>query len=292
MPLDDEVRPARTGFLLLALFAATVVYALLASARMPGSALSYSGGTTVQPYSMLSTWAPTLAAGSDEFTADTSASWTLQAAGGTGTTTISPFTAPSVSLFNFATYKTGWLYMQAESGTGAALASKAYTLPTNIAAYSRILAGKRAQAAVTSGIADDDGRVGIVFGATSAGAVDLSNYVECAVQKTKAGTGARAMTLTKVQAGVLSEATADPANTNPYNDFSVVLLQKRSTTYHCWICRTMAGTCGWIGATTWGGAATLDRTGFLVQNNATTTPGPLVMAADFFRIVEADNVLP
>lgn len=282
--------PGRGGFLFAALVAALVAAALLMSARFPGSALSYSGGVAANPpYRMSSSWAPTLAAASDEFTTDTSASWTIQAAGGTGSTVIDLSTTPTVSLSNFGTFRAGWLFVQPESNTGAHVLSKAYTLATNMAIYSRYLAFNRAEA-----LNANDGEIGIGFAATSGGTADLSNMVYCSPQASDGGIQGR--NIVKVQAGVVTRfnnggSGAANAVGSPRTR-TVTLIQKRSTGYHCYDCLDSSGSCAWIGSMTWGGVAALDRVMIYNRNTTATTPGPLVRGFDYFRIVEADNVFP
>lgn len=266
---------------------ACLLVGLLVGARTPGSAMSYNGGQVADPlYSMTSKWTPPLAAVSDEFTSDTSASWTLQAAGGTGTTVINPIATPTVSLFNFNTYRPGWLAMQAESATGIAIASKAYTLPTNVAAWARVKYGNRGVAPATG-----DGLVGIGFAATSGGAADTSNLVLCSPQQNVNGTVGRA--IFKQQAGVLTLTTpfsTAAAMVPQYRD--VVLIQKRSNTYYCYSCIDTSGACGWVGTATWSGVATLDRLIIATQNGVTTAPGPLTMLFDYIRVTESGDALP
>lgn len=282
--LDDEQTPGRLGFLIAALFAAIVAGVLLMSG-LPGSALSYSGSVARAPYTMTESWTPTLAAQSDEFTTDTSANWTLQAAGGTGTTAISPVSAPSLSLFNFSTYRPGWLAIQAESGTGAAVASKAYTLPTNVALYARYALGAR------DVLAANDGVLAIGFAATSGGAADLSNLVLCSPQYFSGAD--RGFAATKTQAGVVTTTLTDNTMADSPTVHDVVLIQKRSDNYYCFFCLDTAGTCQWVSAVVaWSGVATLDRIVILAQNAATTAPGVLVQALDYLRVVEDDNALP
>lgn len=288
MRLDDEERPGRLGFLILALAGAFMLL-FLVGGRTPTSALSYNGGQGgLTRYSMTSNWSPTLAAASDEFTTDSSASWTLQAAGGIGTTLINPNATPSASLFNFATYRVGWLFLQAESATGAAVASKAYTLPSGIALWSRV---KYATRGVTP--ASNDGVVGIGFAATSGGVADTANMVFCSLQtSTSNGTG---RALVRIQAGAATYGASSAAgsaavNVPQYRD--VILIQRRDNNYFCYTCIDAAGSCTWTGTLTWGGAATLDRVMIYARNEAATAPGPLTHALDYFRVVESSNAFP
>jgi hypothetical protein len=283
---DDEQKPLPLALLLVALLAAVAVFLLLAGARTPGSALSYSGGRAVTPYTMTTGWAPTLAAPSDDFTTDTSADWTLQAAGGTGSTVISPTGTPSVSLFNFTTFRPGWLAIQAESGTGAAVASKAYTLPTNVAAYARYALGTRET------LVANDGMVGIGFAATSGGTADLSNMVLCSPQYHSAGT--YGYSSLKIQAGVTTLPAKEDVSVNDLTQvLDVVLIQKRGDNYYCFFCLDTSGACFWnTPVVAWSGVATLDRLVVFAQNAATTTPGVVVQALDYVRVVEDDNALP
>lgn len=291
----DEQPPGRLGFLILAL-AGVFMLLFLVGGRTPTSALSYNGGQGgLTRYSMTSNWSPTLAAASDEFTTDTSADWTLQAAGGTGTTLINPNATPSVSLFNFATYRVGWLFVQAESGTGAAIASKAYTLPSGIAIWSRQKTPTRGVGTLAAG----DGTIGVGFAATSGAAVDTANMIYCGLQ-TVIGTagnpsGSPGRNMGKVQAGTTTVARgtssgATVINAPQFRD--VVLIQRRGNDYYCYACIDSDGSCTWVGTLNWSGAATLDRVMLYVSNNSTAAPGPLTYGIDYFRITENSNAVP
>lgn len=203
-------------------------------------------------------------------------------------TAINPYTSWTTAgewRYSVNSLRPGWLMVQPPAdATGFQPIHKATTIPTNLFMWSRMTFNIRNTAAPTN----NDSSIGIVIGASSAGALDTNNFVVCYLMETD--TSEYAVQASSVVAGVSTDIEYFPSTSGIDKlPFSYVAIQKLGTAYHFWAAPA-SGNWVWLGSLT--NTATMDRVAIRAANASTGTPGNMIVGVDFIRFVASGTYLP
>lgn len=226
-------------------------------------------------------------AADDEFCLATlNAAWTVQ--GGAWTQgTIDPqaaFGAGNNTRYDLHTQRRrSWIMMQPPADAASHLIYKLYSPPTNAFIWMRGSFASRLDTAPTA----NDFTLGLVL---SGNPPTANDRVIIALNDCKASV--IQAEFVKVVAGVPTSVatTIDKFVTQADGqEFQGVGIQKLGTTYHGWAFLSN-GNAIYLGNTTY--AATIDSISIEVINAVTTSPGNMIVGADFVRVIESAVFLP